>query len=128
MSKNQNKRNLARGKWSLTLLILGLTILWVPAQRSNAQADGEAFDPTLDRRGEIRHPDAAEQWHLHRRPAGLSGGAGIGRHLPGADLFGPLPAGVNNCQRGNDLVHSHHSPALVIAQPDGDLPRCRYDE
>lgn len=46
----------------------------------------------------------------------------------GADLFGPLQPGVNNCQRGNTLVRSHHSPALVIAQPDGALPRCTYDE
>ena len=46
----------------------------------------------------------------------------------GADYFGPLPGGVNNCQRDNDLVHSRHSPALVIALPDGALPRCRYDE
>jgi parallel beta-helix repeat protein len=46
----------------------------------------------------------------------------------GADLFGPLQGGVNNCQRGNDLVHARHSRALVLAQPDGALPRCRYDE
>jgi hypothetical protein len=42
----------------------------------------------------------------------------------GADLFGPIPAGTNNCLSDNKLIKTpRNPPALVIALPD-PLPAC----